>query len=115
MDETTSTNQQQANMQTVQPQNQSGGGISNKGIAILSYFVFFLPYLTGHSHDNYVMTHANNSLILLIIYVAGSFIPFVNIFVWIAVFILWIFGVISAAQGQTKELPLIGGIHILKA
>ena len=88
----------------------------NKTMAILAYFIFFLPLLSGKK-SQFAMFHANQSLILLIIAVAisyiGSFVFFIGI-VNLGVFILWIMGIISAANGETKPLPLIGKYKILK-
>lgn len=68
------------------------------------------------------MFHANQSLILLIISVAASLlsglIPVVGALIGtvvsIGVFVLWIMGIINAANGEMKPLPLIGEYKILK-
>ena len=61
--------------------------------------------------------HVKQSLVLailsLIINVAGGIIPVIGWFIIIPVgnlivFILWLIGIIKAAQGETKELPVIG-------
>jgi uncharacterized membrane protein len=92
----------------------------NKGMAILAYILFFIPMLTEAKDSEFAMFHANQSLIILI---AGFVLMFINIIpilgqiVWlvgsIALFIFWIMGIINASKGEMKELPLIGGIHIL--
>ena len=91
----------------------STAGEPNKGIAIISYFLFFLPYLTGHIIDKFVMFHANQALILTIAWFALTFIPILGWLLNIVVFIFWIMGIVSAANSQTKPLPIIGNIHLL--
>lgn len=65
--------------------------------------------------------HLNNALLLLLAEVITYAIlkmPFVGWLVGsvlgIGIFVLWILGLVSAIQEQDKELPLIGGIKILK-
>lgn len=64
--------------------------------------------------------HLNQALIVniaqIIIGVLGV-IPFVNIvagLLGIFVFVCWIIGLIAACKEEEKEIPLIGGIKILK-
>ena len=91
----------------------------NKGMAIVAYFIFFIPLLTDAKHSPFAMFHANNGLILqaggLIASFILAFIPFVGMIAQLGLFVLWIMGIVSAAQGQMKPLPLIGSITILKA
>ncbi len=94
----------------------------NKTMAILAYFLFFLPLLTDAKESKFAMFHANQSLVLLlaqiVVYVVGTIIPFLGWFIIlplgiIFLIVLWIMGIINAANGKMKELPLIGKIHIL--
>lgn len=93
----------------------------NKTIAILSYILFFLPLISAKD-SKFAMFHANQSLVILIISVAGSIVsglvPFVGTLVGtvvsIGAFVLWVMGIINAANGEMKPLPLIGEIKILK-
>ncbi len=94
----------------------------NKGMAILAYFIFFLPMLTDAKDSKFAMFHANQSLVLLLagigVSVIGSIIPFLGWFLilpfgTLIIIIFWIMGIVNAAGGKMKELPLIGGIHIL--
>jgi uncharacterized membrane protein len=94
----------------------------NKTIAIVSYFLFFIPLLSANK-SKFAMFHANQSLILLLISVAASIlsgiIPVVGSIIGgvvsIGVFILWVMGIISASNGEVKPLPVIGEYKILKA
>ena len=93
----------------------------NKTMAILAYFLFFLPLLTAKD-SKYAMFHANQSLLLLIISVAsnlvGAMIPvfggMLSMAIGLGVFVLWIMGIINAANGEMKPLPIIGGYTLLK-
>lgn len=93
----------------------------NKTMAILSYFIFFLPLITAKD-SKFAKFHANQSLILLIISIAanviGSLIPVVGgiiaTVVGLGVLVLWIMGIINASNGEMKELPVIGTYKLLK-
>lgn len=92
----------------------------NKGIAAVTYILFFLPYLAAKD-SKFAMFHANQSLVLLIVSVVGNVVlPLIPIlgwilwpFFWLAVFVLWLIGVINALNGKMKPLPVIGSINIL--
>lgn len=92
----------------------------NKTMGVLAYFIFFLPLLSAKD-SKFAMYHANQSVILLIawvISVAINVIPVIGTIVsplaGLAVFILWIIGIINAAQGQMKPIPYIGNYTIIK-
>jgi len=91
----------------------------NKGMAILAYYIFFIPLLTDAKDSKFAMFHANQSLVLTIGFVLMMFISMgvitmiLTFPISIALFVFWIMGLINAASGKMKELPLIGGIHIL--
>ena len=94
----------------------------NKGMAILSYFIFFIPMLTDAKDSKFAMFHANQSLVLwlvgLVVSIVGTVIPILGWFIILPfgtlfVLILWIMGIINASEGKMKELPLVGEIHIL--
>ncbi|GAA3403312.1 DUF4870 domain-containing protein [Paenibacillus hodogayensis] len=93
----------------------------NRTIAIVAYILFFVPLLAAKD-SRFAMYHANQGLLLLILAMAvnviGSFIPFLGWFLIvplgnIAVFVLFIIGVINAANGRMQQLPLIGQFKIL--
>ena len=103
--------------------NQGGGdAMENKGIAIAARIpiLFWIPLVSGNKSP-FAMFHANQSLVLLIGWVASGIIGIVPVLGWIAspllglaVFILWIMGIVQAAQGQMKPLPIIGTVTIIK-
>ncbi len=68
------------------------------------------------------MYHANQGLLLLltaiIINTVGTVVPIIGwLFVLplgnLFVFVLWILGILNAAKGEKKRLPLIGKFDIL--
>ena len=95
----------------------------NKTMAILAYFLFFIPLLTDAKDSPFAKFHANQSLVLLIFsfggYIIASVLTVVLIgfllypIIMIASLVFFVMGLINASNGQMKELPLIGGIHLL--
>ncbi len=96
----------------------------NKGMAMLAYLIFFLPLVTDAKDSDFAKFHANQGLILLIFSVVFSpvasailgitiiGIPLIPL-VPIVPIIFFIMGLVNASKLEKKELPLIGGIHIL--
>lgn len=100
-----------------------------KSLAWMSYLgvLFFVPLLV-YQQSPYTKFHVNQGLVLFIVEVGSGilqrvfhFIPLVWIFSGLALGIVGIFtlvlsimGIIYAAQGQARELPLVGQIHIIK-
>ena len=101
---------------------------ANKALAIVGYIfpiLFFLPLVMESAKNSpFAKFHANQQLMLLITAFAVQVIGGITIFILVGLLILpvgWIFclvcaimGVINAANGQMKKLPLIGGFTILK-
>jgi uncharacterized membrane protein len=107
----------------------------NKVLAIVGYIfpiLFFIPLVTEAKDSIYAKFHANQQLILLIFGFAGgigltiiSFIlafipvlgPLVGMFLlpvfWLSCLALAIIGIINAANGGRKKLPVLGGIATL--
>jgi len=93
---------------------------SGKVLAILAYVIFFIPLLVPGCGP-LARYHANQSLILLlwsIVLQAGlgilGHVTGVEVFnllgsiVSLVVFVLWVIGIVNAAKGEMKELPIIG-------
>ena len=87
--------------------------------------LFFLPYLLAPG-SAFARYHANQGLLLTlysVIVYALSFLllflgPLLAILVnllYLAGLILFLFGVVNAAQGKRAPLPVIGSITLLKA
>ncbi len=94
----------------------------NKIMAILAYILFLIPMLAA-KESPFAKFHTNQGLLVflaaLAINIVGAIIPIIG---WLlilplgnlAVFILAIMGIINAANGKAKKLPIIGNIEILK-
>ncbi|GAB6108210.1 DUF4870 domain-containing protein [Fusibacter bizertensis] len=91
-------------------------------IAAVAYILFFIP-LVVDSNSEFGKFHANQGLVLLLLGIAvsvvGSIIPFLGWFIiapigGLLVLVLAIVGIINALNGEQKELPIIGGIKLLK-
>lgn len=100
----------------------------NKAMAILAYFgmLFLVPMLAA-PNSRFARFHANQGLVLFILDIAlsalaafFSWVPFLGKIIGGSVtavgLVFTILGVVNAANGQAKELPLIGAIarHIIK-
>lgn len=98
----------------------------NKVFAVLAYFgIFCLLPLLAAKDSKYAMFHGNQGLVLFIAEVILSFSWVVLLFIpvigwmlgfaaWMLILVLAIMGIISAANGEMKPLPVIGEIKILK-
>lgn len=92
---------------------------TNAGMAILAYLgiLIVIPFLTDAKNDPFVKFHIKQGLALIISEVVGTFIYVIPFLGWVAGFALLIFnlamtitGIINAASGKQKELPIIGVI-----
>ncbi|MDF2985244.1 MAG: hypothetical protein K0R50_754 [Eubacterium sp.] len=93
----------------------------NKVVSALAYILFFLP-LIACADSPFGRFHANQGLLLLIVAVAGNIvlgiIPFIG---WVllplfslATFVFAILGIVNAATGKAKELPIFGKFRIIR-
>ena len=97
-----------------------------KLMAILAYIIFLIPLIAARD-KKFAMYHTEQALVLLIawvvIYIAFVILSIIlshlssalscgfsilGILIWVAYVILWIMGLINAAQGKVKELPILG-------
>lgn len=90
------------------------------GIAISAYFIFFLPLILV-PNSKFAKYHANQGLVLLIAWVAVMVFGMIPVLGWIlspiagiALVVLWILGIVNAAKGDMKPVPLLGDITIIK-
>ncbi|TDF97283.1 hypothetical protein E1757_15300 [Paenibacillus piri] len=94
---------------------------ANKWIGVLAYIIFFIPLLAAKD-SRFAMYHANQGLVLLILSIACNIVlGMIPVIGWIllplanlATLVLAIIGIIQAANGQIKPLPIIGSITIIK-
>jgi uncharacterized membrane protein len=107
---------------------------NNKVFAILAYFgILVLVPILAAKESKFARFHANQGLVLFIAEVAWVIIYyvlltlfgmiagglalmwiFIGSLVWIGFAVFAIIGIIYAAQGNTKPLPLFGKFKILK-
>lgn len=105
----------------------------NKTMAVLAYLgILVLVPLFGAKESKFARFHANQGLVLLIVEVLlglvlriagavllaiswrlGFLVGLMNL-AWILTFVLMILGIVNAANGRAKKLPLIGSITLLK-
>jgi uncharacterized membrane protein len=108
------------------PQGGQSDAEKNKAMGIVGYIIpilFFVPLITDAKNSPFAKYHANQQLNLLlaaiVVNVVGGIIPFIGWFIIlplgsIALIIFAIMGIINAAKGEMKPLPLIGGFNIIK-
>ncbi len=91
----------------------------NKVMAVLAYlsWLILIPLLVSPAKDSpYVRFHVNQGLILFIATFISGLLSVVCIgaITGIICFVLMILGIVNAAQGKAKELPIIGKFRIIK-
>lgn len=95
------------------------GGKPNTVMAIIAYILFFVPLLTGDAKkDDYVKYHTKQGLVLFLLVVLVNIIDWVMPFYFwwtisrllsLGVLVLFIIGIVNAANGKKAPLPIIGG------
>jgi uncharacterized membrane protein len=101
-------------------------------MAVIAYILFFVPLLTGdHKKSPFVKFHTNQGTVLFLTWIAWWFVSLilgfifrgfflwaiyalVNFAAWVGVIVLLVLGIINAANGRMKPLPLIGKFTIIK-
>ena len=97
----------------------------NKVMAIIAYILFFVPLLAGaHNKSPFVKYHTNQGTVLFLFSLAAQIVASVLVVVVIGCLLMPLFslaslallvmGIINAANGKMKPLPLIGNITIIK-
>jgi len=117
---------QAANPAPEAPKAESSDVEKNKMLAIIGYILpilFFVPLINEASKDSqFARFHSNQQLILLIAWIVvdivGTVIPLIGWFLLLPIgsiflVIVAIMGIVNAAKGEMKEMPLIGGFKIL--
>ena len=95
-----------------------------KTMAIIAWFIFFIPLLTDQKDSKFVKFHVNQSLNLTLVAIAGWFLSsllallliglLLMPIVAIGTFVFWVIGLLSAVNGEMKRLPIIGNIELIK-
>ena len=81
-------------------------------IAYIGLIGWIIAYIAGDREG--AKFHLNQALVLALAELIVSWIPVVGGILGLVLFIFAIMGIVSAAKEEEKELPLIGGIKILK-
>ena len=80
-------------------------------VAYLTWIGFIIALLIGDRKN--AMFHINQALIVNL-FALLSAVPFVG-WIWsLFMLVCWIMGLVYASREQEKEVPLIGGLHLLK-
>ncbi len=121
------TQQPQQPVQPAAPQGNQSDAEKNKAMAIIGYIIpilFFIPLVTEAKNSPFAKYHANQQLNFLLFTVVGYIISSILMVILIG-FLLYfvvmiasiafmVLGIINAAKGEMKPLPLIGGFNIIK-
>jgi uncharacterized membrane protein len=98
-------------------------------VAALAYvWILFLIPMLARPQSRFARAHTNQGIILfiatLVFWVASlvlSWVPLINIMVWLGsglftllYLIVAIYQIVICLQGRFKEIPLIGGMLVLK-
>lgn len=106
-----------------QPPVHAGGDVDqNKVFGIIAYIgILFIVPLLAAKESKFAMYHANQGLNLFIAGVVVGVIGVIPILGWIVaplaaivLFIFAIMGIVNAAKGEMKPLPLIGSWQLIK-
>lgn len=113
--------------QPATPQGSQSDAEKNKAMAIIGYIIpilFFIPLVTDAKDSVFAKYHANQQLNFLLFAVVGYIVSSILMVVligfllyflmMIASIVFMIMGIINAAKGEMKPLPLIGGINLIK-
>lgn len=97
---------------------------TDKLLACLSYFpvfliiIFLFTHFQNKKNDPFVVHHMNQGIGVLILSLIGSLVSYMPVVAFLAVFIniialiFMIVGIINAAQGSWKKLPLVGEFKV---
>lgn len=111
--------QNQAPQQNPSVQPTQGSSGNNTLMAVLCYLgiLIIVPFVTDAKNDPFVKFHLKQGLALIISFFIGMFIGMVPVLGWMLVPIIGLFnmimvivGIINAATGKQKELPILGSI-----
>lgn len=86
----------------------------NTGMAIVAYLLFFVPLLTEDKNDPFVKFHVRQGFLVFITAVIASLLNMtiilapIGMIVFLGVVVLAVLGIVNAAQGKEKKLPILG-------
>lgn len=109
----------------------------NKVMGILAYIIFLIPLLAARE-SKFAMYHTNQGLVLFLGAVAlgiaytllstilfaivgwrgalavGGFLSLLSTIIYLGIGVFAVLGIVNAAKGECKPLPLIGRFNIIK-
>jgi uncharacterized membrane protein len=62
----------------------------------------------GENKEEFASFYIRQMLGIVLLGLAFSFIPILNLFLWVIPVVLWILSIIAAVQGESKESPVVG-------
>ena len=88
-------------------------------LGIVFTLIGFLIVLLAKKENKYAMFYAKQGLVLFIVgfiaSIASFIVGFIPFFGWIispllslGVFVLWVIGIVYAASGEMKDIPIVG-------
>ena len=81
-------------------------------VAYITWIGLIVAFIAGDTKDPFLKFHMNQSLVILLFSLL-KYIPFIGPIWFVFMIVCWIIGLVSACNGTMKEVPVIGGIHIL--
>lgn len=87
-------------------------------VAYISLIGWLIAFFAGDKEG--AKFHLNQALVILlanVVCMVLGYVPIVKYLTWIInifLFVCWIIGLVAACKEEEKEIPLIGGIKILK-
>lgn len=110
--------------ETTQTQSHINDVEANKIMAVIAYIGIFVlvPLITGkYKNSPFLKFHVNQAIVFCIGWIVSriiSFIPYIGVFLGgilsLVVVVLQIISIVGAVKGETKPLPLIEKITIIK-
>ncbi|MCR4903036.1 MAG: hypothetical protein K6A23_09265 [Butyrivibrio sp.] len=82
-------------------------------VAYITLIGLIVAALAGDKNDPYVKFHLNQALVIWLFSLL-KYIPYIGWMWSIFMFVCWIMALVGAASGETRQIPLLGSIHILK-
>lgn len=86
---------------------------AGKTMAIIAYFIFFVPLLVDDAKNNkFAMFHTEQSIVLLIlqiiVIIIGTLTCGIGYILYLPLLVFYVMGIVYAAQGELKPIPLVG-------
>lgn len=91
------------------PEQRNGDVAENRDIAAIGYvWILSVVVFFAMRRSAFVSFHAKQGMVLFVLSILAWFIPIVGRFLELVILALALLGFLAAAQGQWKDLPIIG-------